>query len=87
MDEHSSSQRESMLTVVLTGMVVFFILFVLILITGGWVFWLVQVIAAITFLCLLHYVLWGKLMSDSVAGEREEEMLRQQAEEKESEDR
>lgn len=80
MDSRDSSPRESMLTIVLTGMAAAFFLGFLILITGGFFFYLVQVLAVMAVLGGLHYFLWGKMFSDEVAGEREEEQLRQRAE-------
>jgi hypothetical protein len=35
---------------------------------------------------LFHYVLWGRVFSDAVAGEREEEQLRQRAAELEADE-
>src|SRR2546430_226479 len=69
--------RETMLTVILTGMVLVFSLFVLIIITGGWVMYLALVVAALAWLFLFHYFTWGKPLSDEMKGEREEEQLRQ----------
>ncbi len=83
MDDPPSPQRENMLTIFLTGMAALFFLGFLILITGGFFFYLVQVVAAMTILGSLHYFLWGKLFSNEVADEREEEQLRQRAEAKE----
>ena len=76
----NQAQRENMLTVLLAGIVGIFGLGFLILISGGYFLWLVLVLAgSITFFGL-HYLLWGKLMTDATAGEREEEVLRQRAE-------
>jgi hypothetical protein len=60
-------------------MVLTFSLGLLILISGGWVLWLVIVTAAMVMFGCFHYLLWGKLLSDKVAGEREEEKLLQRA--------
>lgn len=78
-------RRESMLTIILTGMVTVFTVLVLILVTGGWVLWLVLVVGAMVFLYIFHYFLWGRLLDEQVAGEREEEILRQRAAEKDAE--
>ena len=77
--EPPSPNRESMLTVILTGMVVCFTLLLLVLITGGWIFWLILIVGAMASLYVFHYVVWGKMLNDEVAGEREEEILRQRA--------
>ena len=71
--EPPTPRRESMLTVILTGMVGLFALSLLLLIGGTWVAWLVVVVGGLAFFALFHYLLWGKLLSDQTAGEREEE--------------
>jgi hypothetical protein len=44
----------------------------LILITGGFLFYLLLAAGGVAALGGLHYVLWGRLMSEETAGEREE---------------
>jgi hypothetical protein len=74
MDEphDSSSERATFLSLMLgaLGMGLFFL--VLLLITGGWFFFVGCAAGALVFLGLIHYALWGKSMSDQVAGQREE---------------
>jgi hypothetical protein len=75
--------RESRLTLMLITLVVVFTVAFLALITGGWIFWLVLVAAGMAGFAAVHYLLWGKLLSDETAGEREEEELRRRATERE----
>ncbi len=75
--------RASALGMMLTVMAVGFFVLVLILISGGFFLYMVQITAGIFLLALFHYVVWGRAMSQSVAGEREEERLRQRAAEPE----
>jgi hypothetical protein len=77
--EPPSPQRESTLTIMLTGMVCSFILFFVVLITGGWVLWLLLVVALLASFGAFHYLLWGKMLDEQVAGEREEYVLRRRA--------
>lgn len=71
--------RHAFLSVFLTVLALGFFLFVLIFISGGFFLWVVLFGGAILMMALMHYVLWGRAFSDSVAGEREEEQLRQRA--------
>jgi fatty acid desaturase len=71
--------RHAFLSVFLTILGLGLALLVLILISGGFFLWVVLFGGGILLLGLFHYVLWGKLFSDAVAGEREEEQLRQRA--------
>ena len=72
-------QRHAFLSVFLTILALGFSALVLILISGGLFLWVVLFAGGILLLGLFHYVLWGKLFSDAVAGESEEEQLRQRA--------
>ncbi len=75
----AQQHRHAFLSVFLTVLALGFFLLVLILISGGFFLYVVLFAGAILMLALLHYVLWGKAFSDAVAGEREEEQLRQRA--------
>ena len=83
--ESPPQHRGPMLTGILTAMVVFFSVAFLIMITGGWIGWIVLEVAVFGLVYGFHYLTWGKLLSHEVAGEREEEMLRRRAAEKEEE--
>jgi hypothetical protein len=50
----------------------FFFLLVLILLTGGFFFYLVLCAGLVGGLAALHWFVWGKLLTDLTAGEREE---------------
>jgi hypothetical protein len=78
-DQESMQHRQTVLTVFLTTMGGLFSLLVLVLLTGGFFVYVVGVAAAIAGFAGLHYLLWGKALSDAVAGEREEEQLRERA--------
>lgn len=49
----------------------------MVLITGGWFIYVIGVAAAIAIFVGLHYFLWGYFLTQYLAGEREEEELRQ----------
>ncbi len=85
---YSSEQqhRHAFLSLFLTILALGFSLLVLILISGGFFLYVVLFGGGILMLGLFHYVLWGRAFSDSVAGEREEEQLRQRAAEVEAEE-
>jgi hypothetical protein len=68
-----------MLGLFLTVMALGFFLLILILISGGFFLYVVAAALGLVGLCAFHYVLWGRAMSHAVAGEREEEQLRQRA--------
>ncbi|HWG41960.1 MAG TPA: hypothetical protein VN688_04180 [Gemmataceae bacterium] len=72
-------QRHASLSVFLTLLGLGFFLFVLIFISGGFFLYVVLFGGVILFMALLHYLLWGRMLSASVEGEREEEQLRQRA--------
>jgi hypothetical protein len=71
--------RSRFLSVMLTVMTVGFFLMVLMILTGGLVLYLLAVVAGLTGLVLVHYLLWGRAMTEEMAGEIEEEQLRDQA--------
>jgi hypothetical protein len=74
MENHDTHQpprhRETMLTLVLTGLAAAAILLFLILISGGFFFFVVVAVAAITGLGFFHYLLWGYAMTQDVADEQ-----------------
>jgi fatty acid desaturase len=72
-------QRHALLAVFLTVLGVLFFGVVLVLLSGGFFMYVVLLPAAIFLMGLLHYVLWGRAFTEEVAGEREEEQLRQRA--------
>jgi hypothetical protein len=78
--EREQQQRQAFLSLFLATLGFFFILLVLILLSGGFFFYCVLIGAGLCALCMFHYVLWGRSLSEQVAGEREEEVLRQLAE-------
>jgi hypothetical protein len=65
-------RRETFLTLLLTVMGGAGLLFCLVLITGGFLLWVVVGAAALAALGLVNYLLWGWLFSRATAGEREE---------------
>jgi fatty acid desaturase len=72
-------RRQTFLAVLLTSFAALFCLLVLIFITWGYFFYVLLIVAAMIVLGFVHYFLWGRAMSRSVEGEREEEQLRQRA--------
>jgi hypothetical protein len=79
--EQSSPQqdRERLLTGVLSVLLGSFFLLTLIIITGGFVLYVLLVGGGMALFAWLHYGLWGRLLDEQVAGEREEQQLREQA--------
>jgi fatty acid desaturase len=75
----SQQHRHAFLSVFLTVLALGFFLLVLIFISGGFFLYVVLFGGAIFLVALLHYLLWGRVFSAEVAGEREEEQLRQRA--------
>jgi hypothetical protein len=72
-------RRESFLTIFLTALGLFFFLMVLVLISDGIFLYVVLVVGGIVLYGMIHYLLWGRLMSQATAGESEEEILRMRA--------
>jgi fatty acid desaturase len=85
---YSSGQqhRHAFLSLFLTLLALGFAVLVLIFISGGFFLWVVLFGSGILMLGMFHYLLWGRAFSDAVAGEREEEQLRQRAAEVEAEE-
>jgi hypothetical protein len=75
----SSERRQANLTVMLTVLALAIFLLVLIFLSGGFFLYVVAACLGLAAWCAVHYVLWGRAMTQSVAGEREEELLRRQA--------
>jgi hypothetical protein len=78
-DPQPSRHRETLLSIVLSTMLGFFILVFLVIITGGFIFWLGLVVLAMGGFAALHYYWWGRNLTQDVAGEREEQELRDRA--------
>jgi hypothetical protein len=73
-------RRQTFLTVFLALLLGTFALVVLVLVSGGFFLYVIYLALAIAGIAMIHYVLWGRALSREVAGEREEEQLRQRAE-------
>ena len=58
-------------------------LLLLVVATGGWAVHVLWIGTAIFLFGAIHYMLWGRLMLQQTAGEREEEEVRRRAEERE----
>jgi hypothetical protein len=74
-----STARQTIVTVFLTTMAAAFFVLLLLLITGSYFIYLVGILSVIGGFGALHYLLWGRLLTQETAGEREEEQLRQRA--------
>jgi hypothetical protein len=80
MDPHPDtpqSNRETLLTLMLAILFGGGFLFFLILISGGFFLYVLAAVASITVVGYLHYLLWGEALTHEVAGEREEEELKE----------
>lgn len=84
MSADHDSKRGTMLTVFLGGTVGMFALSFLILITGGLFLHVAMICGVVGGLAAVHYLLWGKLLSDRTAGEREEHLLLERMREEEN---
>jgi hypothetical protein len=71
--------RGTSLGMMLTAVSLGFFLLVLIFISGGFFFYVLLITLGLFGVALFHYVVWGRAMTQEVAGEREEEQLRQRA--------
>jgi hypothetical protein len=79
----SPRDRGTYLGMMLTVLALGFFVLVLIFISGGFFLYVVEITAGIFLVSLVHWAVWGRALSQSVAGEREEEQLRQRAAEPE----
>ena len=69
----SADHRSSLLTVMLTGLLAGGFLFFLILVSGGFFFWVALAVAGIVALGFFHYMVWGYAMTQEVADEQARE--------------
>jgi hypothetical protein len=75
-DFHEPSRgRETMLTLLLTGLGMGAFLLFLIFVTSGFFLYVVLAVGGITALGFVHYILWGRAMTQDVAGEQEHEIV------------
>jgi hypothetical protein len=81
-DDPERQRRGSCLTIMLTAGLVGFLLLLIVVATGGWAVHVVWIGAGIFLFGLIHYLLWGRLLLRQTAGEREEEEVRRQVEER-----
>jgi hypothetical protein len=79
MDPDKDSDARSWLPLLLGGTVGSFFFLGLTIITGGYFLYFLLLVGGVVLLGWVHYLLWGKLLSEQTAGEREEEQVRQQA--------
>jgi hypothetical protein len=73
--EDPTSRRATFLPMLLASVGGFFFLLVLILLTGGWFFYVVLAVMGFISLACFHWLVWGKLLTQLTAGEREEAEL------------
>lgn len=78
-------QRHVMLTFFLSVLALLFIGLVLIVLSNGIILSVILLGGGMFLMGMFHYVLWGRAFTEQVAGEREEEQLRQRAAEIEAE--
>jgi hypothetical protein len=73
-DDYTTYQRrrQTFLTVLLAGIVLFGLCFVFTILTGGFLIYILAVVAVAGLVGGLHYLLWGRAMTEETAGEREE---------------
>jgi polyferredoxin len=78
-DNPHAQRRETMLTVILSGLAAGFFLFFLILVSDGLILYMVLAVAAVVALGFFHYVVWGYAMTQEVAEEQAHEAANRQA--------
>jgi polyferredoxin len=69
-DNPHQQRRETLLTVILSGLAAGFFLFFLILVSDGLILYMVLAVAAVVALGFFHYVVWGYAMTQEVADEQ-----------------
>jgi fatty acid desaturase len=79
-DPQPETRRETVLTLILTAVFGGGFLIFLILVSGGFFFYVVVGTAVIAGFGLLHWLLWGRSMTQDVAQERAEEERKEQQE-------
>jgi hypothetical protein len=84
MSADQDSKRSTLLTVFLAGLVGMFFLGFLILITGGFFLHVALIVGVVGGMAGFHYLLWGKLLTERTAGEREEHLLLERMREEET---
>jgi hypothetical protein len=84
MSADQDSKRSTLLTVFLAGLVGMFFLGFLILITGGFFLHVALIVGVVGGMAGVHYLLWGKLLTERTAGEREEHLLLERMREEET---
>lgn len=72
-------QRATLLPYMLGAIGLMFFLTFLVVITGGFFFWVALITGSFAMMGWLHYVLWGKALMERTAGEREEMELLERA--------
>lgn len=83
MNDNQDSGRSRFLSILLTAICGMFILSFTILITGRFVLFLMVMAAIVTSMAGLHYLIWGRYLTDRTAGEREEEAFLERLREEE----
>jgi fatty acid desaturase len=71
-DELYRRRRETLLVVSFAGIAVFGLLFVFTILTGGFLLYLILVVAVVAMIGGFHYLLWGRALTEQTAGDREE---------------
>jgi hypothetical protein len=74
-------RRQTFLTLFLAGLTLFGLLFVFTILTGGFLLYILLVVAVAGLVGAMHYFLWGRAFTEQTAGEREELEAQERAEE------
>lgn len=78
--DQDRQRRESVLVVFFTTFVILAAVFVVMLLTGPLFIYIIMTVLVLGGLIGLNYILWGRSMERSTAGEREEAELRERLE-------
>ena len=80
---HHSEARGNFLALFLAALAAFGFFVFLVMISGGLFFYMALVAGGVALLGVVNYMLWGRSFNREMAGEREEERLRQMMEDDE----
>jgi hypothetical protein len=78
-DDLYRRRRETVLVVSFAMIAVFGLLFVFTILTGGFLIYLLLVVAVVGLIGGAHYLLWGRSYTERTAGDREEMEAEEQA--------
>jgi hypothetical protein len=82
-DDSYQRRRQTFLTVFLAGLALIGLFFVFTILTGGFLLYVLGVVAVAAVVAGMHYFLWGRAYTEQTAGEREEMEARERTDDDE----